>query len=95
MVNSIKRQPEVMDAAVVQRGMTLSLALVVNTGTSQQRARQLGDDFVRQAKSFSTDTSPGKTIGKGNFDYLISVVLPDKKVLASGTKAALGEAISW
>lgn len=94
-VQSIKKQPEVLDAAIMQDGKRISLAIIVRVGTSQERARELGEDFVRQVKTFANDDMPGKTVGKGKYDYLVTVALPDKKEVASGAKVASAEKITW
>lgn len=95
-VTSIQGYPEVIDAAAESRGGTISLVLVVGAATNEQRARQLGDNFVRMAKSFSDDDPPGsRSIGTGKYDYLISVYTSTDQVLARGAKSRSSDRISW
>ena len=76
---SIKAYPEVRDAAVSQKGDQLSLVLIVGFATNTQRAKTLGENFVRLTKSLGPDRSPGKEIGKGIFDYVIRGLLPRRE----------------
>ena len=94
-IQSIKQETLVLDAAIAQRGNRFSLALVVNRATNQQRARQLGESFVRMLKSFSDDENPGRDIGPGKYDYIITVTYPDETVVAIGGKATISTRISW
>ena len=94
-ISSIMGYPEVMDAAITQRGDQLSLVLIVFSGTSSQRAKALGDNFVRVVKSLSPDASPGRDIGKGIYDYVIGVYYPNEKRVAQGAKSRTSSRISW
>ena len=94
-ISSIMGYPEVMDAAITQRGDQLSLVLIVFSGTSSQRAKALGDNFVRVVKSLSPDASPGRDIGKGIYDYVIGVYYPNEKSVAQGAKSRTSSRISW
>ena len=92
---SIKAYPEVRDAAVSQKGDQLSLVLIVGFATNTQRAKTLGENFVRLTKSLGPDRSPGKEIGKGIFDYVIGVYYPDESQVVLGAKSRTAERISW
>ena len=94
-IQTIKQEPLVLDAAIAQRGNRFSLALVVNRTTNQQRARELGESFVRMLKTFSDDENPGQDIGPGKYDYIITVTYPDETVVAVGGKATISTRISW
>ena len=94
-VASIQAYPEVRDAAISQDGNALSLVVVVASETSPQRARELGDNFVRIIKSQSPDTPPGKEIGTGIYDYLIGAYYPNEKRVAQGAKSRGAKRISW
>ena len=94
-MSSIKAYPEVRDAAVSQKGDQLSLVLVVRFATNTQRAKTLGENFVRLTKSLGPDSSPGKEIGKGTYDYVIGVYYPNERQVALGAKARTAERISW
>jgi hypothetical protein len=42
-----------------------------------------------------SDTPCDKEIGKGKYNYLIGVLTPQKKELASGAKASVSPKITW
>ncbi len=95
VVSSIKAYPEVRDAAITQKEDQLSLVLIVRSATNTQRAKELGENFVRLTKSLGPDKSPGKEIGKGTYDYVIGVYYPNEKQVALGAKSRGAERISW
>ena len=95
VVSSIEANREVVEAAISQRGDQVSLILIVRSATNKQRARELGDNFVRMFKSFSPDTAPGSVIGEGIYDYVVGIYYPNEKQLASGAKAKNARRITW
>ena len=94
-VNTVMGNPEVKEAAITQRGRVLSLAVIVNGGTSKARAKDIGDGFVRLVKTFSNEVNPGKEIGRGIYDYLIGVYYSGKVEVVSGAKASNARRIMW
>ena len=92
---SIKGYSMVRDAAVTQKGRQVSLTVVVGAATSEQHAREIGDNFVRMVKSFSDDTRPSKEIGPGLYDYLIGVYYPGQQQVVMGAKARNARNIRW
>ena len=92
---TIQDYPLVRDAAMTQDGNQVSLVLIVDYAIDPDYARQLGDNFVRLAKSFLKDDPPGKAIGRGKYDYLIRVYYPNEKRLALGAKSRVSDRISW
>lgn len=94
-IMGIKGYDEVQDAAIVQDGEKLSLALIVGYATNEETAKDLGDSFVRMVKSSSGDTPPGKEIGPGIYTYLIGVFYPDKSEVISGAKCGMCKSIYW
>ncbi len=96
IIEGIKGYPEVRDAAISQDEHTLSLVLVVAQATSQSRAQQLGDNFVRMTKTLLQDgEAPGQQIGRGEYDYLIGVYRPNEERIALGAKSRVADRISW
>ena len=73
----------------------MSLVLIVHPITNESHAKQLGDSFVRMFKSLSDDDSPGSSIGRGKYDYLIGVYYPNEKRVAQGAKSRTSSRISW
>ena len=95
IVATMKQNPGVLDAAISERGNQISLVLIVHPITNEGGARQLGDSFVRMFKSLSDDDSPGSSIGRGKYDYLIGVYYPNEKRVAQGAKSRTSSRISW
>ncbi len=94
--NMVEGYLEVLDAAITQDGRTLSLVLVVANATSQSRAQELGDNFVRMTKSLLQDgDSPSRQIGRGEYDYLIGVYSPNEDEIAFGAKLRAADRITW
>ena len=95
VISTIMGNPEVLDAAISQDGRTLSLVLIVGSATNKEYSKQLGDNFVRMVKSFSQDDPPGKTIGKGMFNYLVGVYYPSGDLVVQGAKVTIADRITW
>jgi len=95
-IGGITEYPEVLEAAITQRGRRLSLVLIVAYGTNKSRARNLGDNFVRMVKTFAkAELSPSKQIGKGVYDYLVGVYYPNKVQVVMGAKVSIAVRITW
>ena len=84
---NIQIEPEVLDAAVSHQGSQVSLVLIVRSSTNQSRGKQLGEQFLRMYKSLSDDDSPGRSIGKGKYDYIVGVYYPNEKPLVQGQRS--------
>ena len=94
-IDEIMGYPDVLVAAVGQDGRQLTLAVVVAFGSAEPAAKDVGDDFVRVVKSFGPESAPAKEIGKGEFDYLVTVVYPDETVIVRGSKVGNSARITW
>ena len=95
-INQITALDEVVDALIEQPNKkTLSLAVTVNFGTSRDRARDVGESFVRMVKSLGPDNAPGQQIGSGIYDYEITVLYPDRTTVVQGSKVHGVTRISW
>ena len=92
---NIQLEPEVLDAAVSRQGSEVSLVLIVRSSTNQARGKQLGENFLRMYKSLSDDDSPGRSIGKGKYDYLVGVYYPNETTLVQGAKVSFADRITW
>ena len=95
ITSSIEAYPEVLDAATSKSGNSVSLVLIVRSATNTTRARELGDNFVRMYKGLSDDDPPGRSIGRGKYDYVIGVYYPNERPVAVGAKARGSTQISW
>lgn len=94
-IDMIKGYEEVTDAAISQKNETLSLVVFVEYGTSKEKAKEMGDNFVRLVKTFTKDISPEKEIGEGIYDYIIGVYYPNQKEIVIGAKSTIGRNITW
>lgn len=93
---TVRQQPRVRDAAIKQDGKNLSLVLVVDHATSEEHARNLGDNFVRAVKlASSAEPPPKKEIGTGVLNYQVGIYTPDEKPLARGAKVDSSPRITW
>ena len=95
ITSGISGYPEVLEAAVVQDGDLLNLVLIVGYQTNEARARQLGDNFVRLAKSLLGDGGVGTRIGRGEYDYLVGVYYRNEELVAMGAKVGGADRLSW
>lgn len=95
IVAGISGYPEVLDAAIHQYGDQISLVLIIGYQTNEGRARELGDNFVRMAKSLLRDGGVGKRIGRGEYDYLVGVYYRNEELVAMGTKVGVADRLSW
>ncbi len=86
---------DVTDATLSQSGTTLSLFLTVAEGISTERAKELGNTYVRMAKFNGPDVKPIQTIGPGNLDYIVTVMYPDEEEIAKGGKKKLASLVTW
>ena len=98
-VDTIKEHPEVADAAVSQKGEQLSLSIILNQKVSEERAKELGDDFVRMvmtnAGSGFENGPDGKQIGLSEYSYLVGVYLADETQVVLGAKVSSAKWITW
>jgi hypothetical protein len=86
---------DVADATLSQSGTTLSLFLVVADDVSNERAKELGNTFVRMTKFHGPDVKPIQKIGPGNLDYVITVTYPNEEKIAQGSKKRLASLVTW
>lgn len=94
-VERIAKYEGVRDASVTQRGADVYLTIIVDPRVSAPYARRLGDDFVRFVKTSCNDKIPGKEVGPGIYNYLVSVYYENRKMLVMGVKAASSPRITW
>jgi len=97
-VSQIKLQSGVRGAAIVQKEKCneLSLVVIVDYNVTENQAKELGDNFVRLTKSFiDGNHAPGKEIGIGIYDYLITVAYINEKIVAQGTIISTAAHITW
>jgi len=94
-IQGIKDHPGVRDAYAGQDGKELNLVVIVDYGTSKERAKELGDSFVRLVKTYGPEPVPSKEIGEGIFDYLVGVYYPNKEMVVMGAKVSSADHITW
>jgi hypothetical protein len=88
---------EIVDAAVTQKDREVSLVLIVKSKVTEARAKELGENFLRQVMSNSggIENSPSKQIGSTRFSYLVGVYGPGEQQIALGAKAPASKWITW
>lgn len=94
-ITSIKKEVGVLDANIIQNNVKVKLYLKVENDTSRERAKELGDKFVRFVKKECRDFDPNKDIGEGIYDYLIRIFYPEKILVLKGVKESLEKTINW
>jgi len=94
-ITSIKREVGVLDANIIQNNVKVKLVLELENDTSRERAKELGDKFVRFVKKECRDFDPNKDIGEGIYDYLIMIFYPEQILLLKGVKECLANTINW
>ena len=95
-VAGIRQQSLVRDAAIVQEGCLLKLAILANPIITEDHAEQLGDNFVRLTKTLGPGLNPRKEIGAGIYEYMVGVYeAGSQKSIVLGAKAPRGRSIRW
>ena len=95
-VHGIMQQSLVRDAAIVQDGCLLKLAILANPIVTKDHAKQLGDNFVRLTKTFGPGQNPGREIGAGVYEYMVGVYESgSQKNIVLGGKSPRGKSIRW
>lgn len=96
-VDGIKEYPEVMDAAVNQKSNEINLVVIVKKGTPKEKAKEMGDNFLRMlmANSMGIENSPKKEIGPTKFSYVIGIYDSGENQIAMGAKAPAARKITW
>jgi hypothetical protein len=86
---------EVEDATLTQSGVVVRLDLVVGSTVTEERAKELGDQFVRVVKRRGPDHRPVNQLGTGTLDYGITVSHPGNVQIAKGAKLRIATQITW
>jgi len=94
-IRTIKDYSAVENATVFQEGRNLGLAVTVDYATPKESAMELGKIFVRLVQTLGPETVPGVVMGKGMFNYVVSVYYPSGEMLVMGTKPRAGDHIIW
>lgn len=94
-LREIKDYGDVVDATLSQSGLSVTLNLVVASTVSGDRAKELGEQFVRIVKRRGPDHRPVNQIGTGSLDYSIAVSNPDEDSIAKGDKARNASKVIW
>ncbi|PVE74434.1 hypothetical protein [Priestia megaterium] len=97
-VEQTKEDPLVEDAAVSLKDEKISMAVIVNSATNKEKAKEIGDNFVRQLGSFADGKVPTKDYyGEiyDQYDLLISVGNSAQDIIISGAKVKEASKITW
>lgn len=97
-VNQMKQDPLVKDAYISVEGDRITLALQVNAATSEDKAKELGENFARLLASLSGAGAPTKEYLGGLWDsYTLQIGVgtgPDNFIV-QGAKVPTGKTIKW
>jgi len=85
---------EVVNATLSQSGISVTLDLTVVSTATEERAKELADQFVRVVKRRGPDHRPVNQLGTGTLDYTITVSYPDEEI-SKGVKSRIATQISW
>lgn len=93
---------DVKDVHGSQDGQDVTLAVVVQRNVSKERARSLGDVFIRQVISNSMaiqkgveEASLSKSIGPTVLNYRLIIGYGPDEVIADGIKQSYDEDVNW
>ncbi len=95
VINIIKKEENVIDAVITQKGSKIELVLIVKNKTSKQRAKEISESFIRLVKTFSKDINPKKKLGKGIYNYFVRANNLNKEIIIAGIKENSAEFITW
>ena len=94
-LREIKDYGDVLDATLSQSGLSVTLDLVVNSSLTEERAKELGEQFVRIVKRRGPDHRPVNQIGTGSLDYSIAVSNAEQESVARGDKVRAASKVIW
>jgi major membrane immunogen (membrane-anchored lipoprotein) len=94
-LREIRDYADVVEATLLQSGVAVTLDLVVGSAISEERAKELGDQFIRVVKRRGPDHRPVNQLGTGSLDYTITVFHPGEVQIAKGTKKRIATQITW
>jgi len=83
----------VIDAAIIQEGENLSLAIVVEFDTPEIRAKFLAEKFINMVMKYGPENQ--FEWEKGIYDYLVTIVNPNEQIIVQGYKANHRDYITW
>lgn len=82
---AIEEENQVIDAAIVQGGGTVSMAIIVQYDTTQIHAKFLGQKFVNLLADRYTD----------DYDYIIGIYFPDETLVVDGIRSSSSSTVRW
>lgn len=94
----LKKQDNNLGGQIEQNGKDMNLELFLRRGLDEEQAKAAGKRFIRLVKKNSADetpTSSADTLGRGRFNYSLTIRNPVGKVLFSGLKPAKNKDVLW
>lgn len=95
VIDTLKEEDNVIEADLMQKGSKIELVITVESKTSMERAKELGESYIRLVKTFSMDINPNKKLGKGIYNYSVIVNKSKKDIIIIGIKENTAEFITW
>src|SRR5690606_29520629 len=98
-IDFITDDPLVKDAHIEVEGDKVTIAIIVNAAMNEERAREVGDNFVRFLNTMVDGTKPATKHYLGSlwdhYDLHIGVGTGPDHFIAQGAKVRTGKRIIW
>ncbi|TPG77699.1 hypothetical protein EEL32_22485 [Brevibacillus laterosporus] len=98
VVEYMKANDQVEDAAIVVEDDRVSMVATVGSAVNEETAKSVADSFVRTLGSEAGGKSPKRDYYGEVYDYysmMVNVVGPDGKQIVSGSKVKSATSIRW
>ena len=97
IVVEAKKNPAILELKLEQSGYAIAISAIVDKDITRDQAKGMAQDVVILTKALSLDDKPkdGKTIGKGIYDYNITINRVDGILLLTAKKPAKKKKINF
>ena len=96
IVVQAQKNPAVLSVKLEQKDAEVSIAIIADKNTDRSQAETIANDVVLLTKSLSLDDKPvdEKNLGKGLYDYRVTINRVDGILLLSASKPAKKKKLS-
>lgn len=96
IVVQAQKNPAVLSVKLEQKDAEVSIAIIADKNTDRSQAETIANDVVLLTKSLSLDDKPvdDKNLGKGLYDYRVTINRVDGILLLSASKPAKKKKLS-
>lgn len=97
IVVAAKKNPAILELKLEQKEYDIAMNAIVDKDINRDQAKGMAHDMVLLAKAFSLDDKPkdDKTIGKGLYNYTVTINRVDGILLLQAKKPAKKSKISF